>query len=505
MNNEKRLDDTGMVDNGLAGEADKNTPFKKPVPPRMKRKWVKWVVLAACMFLAAAGCIITGILALLGVFSFGAPANTNGGHLAGTEFNFYAGPVMPLSASGDTGNLLADREITFDFTGFGTGSTGNSAKITDRYTLTNTSDTDANVQLIYPFEDRFSSDYAGAAAIPQIEADGAVMDTNIRIGSYSGGFTYDNMNLQDAGSWQKYKDLLSDGSYLQTALAETSLSDKPVTVYSFENITLPGENDTDAAVITMEFALDPAKSKVITYGLSGYSGDGISNQYSFFTHEYGAGLRCLIVIGDPISDYELKGYSDGSCTNELAGLTCNVKVSESTLGNILTSCVEDFYSKNVGNAASGEDIPSFCTVDNISRAAYDFYLSYASGDDIMLRYSTWCRFDDIIQDSFGVSRVMYATCEITIPARTSITVISRITKPPSYNYIGFSTNSEASKGFDMAVTLGTALTFGQQEAGIILPADAVITSQNFGFDVAAGITTVELTGEYYYMEIAGKS
>ena len=66
----------------------------------------------------------------------------------------------------------------------------------------------------------------------------------------------------------------------------------------------------DAATIAMEFALDPAKSKVITYGLSGYSGDGSSNQYSFFTLEYGAGLRCLIVIGDPISDYELKGYSE---------------------------------------------------------------------------------------------------------------------------------------------------------------------------------------------------
>ena len=167
MNNEKQLDDIGKVDTGLASEADKNTPFKKPVPPRKKRKWVKWVVLAACMFLAAVGCIFAGIPGLLGVFSFDAPASTKGGHLAGTEFNFYAGPVMPLSASGDTGNLLADREITFDFTGFGTGSTDNSAKVTDRYTLTNTSDTDANIQLIYPFEDRFSSDYAGAAAIPQ--------------------------------------------------------------------------------------------------------------------------------------------------------------------------------------------------------------------------------------------------------------------------------------------------------------------------------------------------
>ena len=505
MNNEKRLDDIGMVDNGLASEAYKNTPFKKPVTPRTKRLWVKWVVLAGCMFLAAVGCIIAGILGLLGVFSFGTPASTNGGHLAGTEFNFYAGPVMPLCASGDTVNLQADREITFDFTGFGTGNAGSSAAVTDRYTLTNTSGTDADVQLMYPFEDSFSDDYTGAAAIPQIETDGTIMDTNIRIGSYSGGLTDDSLNLQNAGGWEKYKDLLSDGSYLKNALTETSLSSQPVTVYFFENITLPEGNITDAATIAMEFALDPAKSKVITYGLNGYSGDGSSNQCSFFTQEYGTVLRCLIVIGDPISDYELKGYADGSCTNELAGLTCNVKISESTLGDILTTCVEDFFSKNIENAASGENIPGFCTVDNISRAVYDFYLSYASGDDIMLKYSTWCRFDDIIQDAFSVSRVMYATCEATIPAGTSITVISKFTKPPSYNYIGFSTNAEASKGFDMAATLGTALTFRQQKAGIILPADARITYQNFGFDVAAGITTVELTGEYYYLEITGNS
>ncbi|MEI8199572.1 MAG: hypothetical protein WCG21_05900 [Eubacteriales bacterium] len=468
------------------------------------KKWVKWVVLAACMFLAAAGCIIAGIMCLLGLISFGTPANTNGGHLPGTEFNFYAGPVLPLSASGDTGNLQTDREITFDFTGFGTGSTDGSAAVTDRYTLTNTSETDANVQLIYPFENSFSSGYTGAAAIPQIEADGIVMDTNIRIGRYSGGLTDDNMNLQDAGSWEEYKDILSDGSYLKNALSETSLSSQPVTVYFFENITLPEGNITDAGTIAMEFALDTAKSKVITYGLNGYSGDGSSNQYSFFTQEYGTGLRCLIVIGDPISDYELKGYSDGSCTNELAGLSCSVNIFESTLGDILTTCVEDFYSRNVENASSGEDIPGFCTVDNVSRAAYDFYLSYASGDDIAIRYSSWCRFDDIIQDAFSAGRVMYATCEVTIPAGTSINIVSKFTKAPSHNYIGFRTNAEASKGFDMAVTLGSPLTFRQQKAGIILPADVTITDQNFGFDIAAGITTVDLTGEYYHMEIAGK-
>jgi hypothetical protein len=252
----------------------------------------------------------------------------------------------------------------------------------------------------------------------------------------------------------------------------------------------------------MNFTVDPAKSQVITYGLNGYSGDGSSNQYSFFANEYGTKLRCLIVIGDPISDYKLKGYSDGSCTTELSGLTCNVRISESTLGDILTTCAADFLGKNIENTASGEATPNFCTVDNVTRAVYDFYLSYASGDDAMLRYSSWCRFDDIIQDAFGVSRVMYATCEVSIPAGKSITVTAEYAKSPSHNYIGASSNDEASMGFDMAVTLGSSLTFRQQKAGIILPADVKITAQNFGFDAAAGSTTVDLAGEYCYLEVA---
>jgi len=477
---------------------------EKQSPARPERKGGKWLALSICLFFVAAACIIVGILGVSGMFYDISPEGNHGAHIEGTDFSFYTGPVMPLSASGDIDNLIADRSIAFDFTNFKSdslqGSSNISTAVTDTYIITNTSGKDADVQLIYPFTDSFASELADTTAVPQISVEGAVMDTDIRIGGYSGGLTDDGMNLQNAGNWEEYKNLLSDTSYISSALTENMISDEPVTVYFLEDITVPASSNTQASTIAMKFTLDPAKSQVITYGISGYSGDGKSNEYSFFTNEYTPDLRCIIVIGDPISKYELKGYSDGSCTQELSGLTCEIRVSESTLSETLQACIEDYLKTNVPDAASAGNTPNTNTVNNISKAAYYFYLSYASGESVMLRYSPWCRLDDIISDAFGAGRVMYVTCDAVIPAGKSITVVSDFIKHPSHDYYTQG-RSAAVYGFDMAVSLGTRLSFSKQTAGIVLPADVKIVSQNFGFDVAAGITTIELTGEHYYLEV----
>src|SRR5674476_623815 len=79
------------------------------------------------------------------------------------------GPVMPLSASGDIDNLIADRSIAFDFTNFKSdslqGSSNISTAVTDTYIITNTSGKDADVQLIYPFTDSFASELADTTAV----------------------------------------------------------------------------------------------------------------------------------------------------------------------------------------------------------------------------------------------------------------------------------------------------------------------------------------------------
>ena len=470
-----------------------------------ERKGRKWLVVSICLFFVASVCITVGILGVSGMFYEISHEGNNGVHEAGADFGFYTGPVMPLLAEGDIENLKADRSIIFDFTNSGTdSSTGSSAltaEIADTYIITNTSGKDADVQLSYPFVDSFASEYTNTTGLPQISIEGAVTDTDIRIGGYSGSLTDDGMNLQNARNWEEYKELLSDTSYISNALTETLVPDVPVTVYFLEDITVPANNTAQAAVITLDFVIDPAKSQVITYGLNGYSGDGRSNEYSFFTNEYTPVQRCLIVIGDPISKYELKGYSDGSCTQEVPGLTCKIRVSESTLSDTLNICVEDYLRTSISDTASGENSPEINTVNNIRKAVYDFYLSYASGENVMLRYSTWCRLDDIISDTLGTSRVMYAVCNVIIPAGKSITVISEFIKQPSHDYHTYG-RSAAVYGFDMAVSLATRLNVREQTADIILPPDTKIVSQNFGFDVASGINTVDLTGEHYYLELA---
>lgn len=480
-----------------AGRANPNGPSKRT------RARIRWVVFAACLCLTA-----VGIYAVFRFINF-TPSDGKtmcGGdvHKSGEDFDFYSGPIMPLAAEGDTERLAADREITVTLTGSGgspdgAGPTLYKAAVTDAYTIENPSASDADLTLIYPFVSRLSSD-EGPEEVPRISLDGTILDTKIRIGGYSGGFTDDRMNLAEAPDWEAYRNLLADGSYLGDALSDRTLSDEPVTVYYLEHASVR-EDGTDAQTIGMIFQLDEAKSKVVTYGINGSSYDGSSFCFSYFAHDYGeAAKRCLIVVGDPISSWEIKGYTDGSCTEEQEGLTCDVRTEQTTLGDIFRVCAEDFLRLRLAADAKAFS-PSYCTPDNLSRAAYTFYVSYASGSDAMERYDMGSRLDDILQDAYGVRRVMYAVSHLTIPAGQSLSIRVEFSKSGSHDIP--SENAAFVFGYDMAA-IGSNIAFRKQTANVILPEDAEITAQNFGFDPAAGITGVDLPEEHCYMEISEK-
>lgn len=67
----------------------------------------------------------------------------------GSIFQSYAGPVFPLTTLEDAG-LTARRTITLDFAPWGDGHTTD-IDVTDSYVLTNPTDTDQSVTLVYPF------------------------------------------------------------------------------------------------------------------------------------------------------------------------------------------------------------------------------------------------------------------------------------------------------------------------------------------------------------------
>ena len=136
--------------------------------PARRRRLRPWMGVCACLAVLLLGGTL--LLPRLGGSSAG-----GGGHAGGSIFQSYAGPVFPLTTLEDAG-LTARRTITLDFAPWGDGHTTD-IDVTDSYVLTNPTDTDQSVTLVYPFSGSFYALYP-----PPLTADGAALDAVIRPG-----------------------------------------------------------------------------------------------------------------------------------------------------------------------------------------------------------------------------------------------------------------------------------------------------------------------------------
>ena len=118
--------------------------------PARRRRLRPWMGVCACLAVLLLGGTL--LLPRLGGSSAG-----GGGHAGGSIFQSYAGPVFPLTTLEDAG-LTARRTITLDFAPWGDGHTTD-IDVTDSYVLTNPTDTDQSVTLVYPFSGSFYALY----------------------------------------------------------------------------------------------------------------------------------------------------------------------------------------------------------------------------------------------------------------------------------------------------------------------------------------------------------
>ncbi|MBQ5322414.1 MAG: hypothetical protein J6J07_03125, partial [Oscillospiraceae bacterium] len=206
-----------------------------------KKHFWRWAGGAAACFVIA---IAVGIVNNGGL---GASAGGGTNREPGENYMSYAGPAFPLTALENTDGLSFERSINFDFTPYytynesyedGNGETvyydawKNDAVISDNYTVTNMTDEDKTFTAVYPFAGNIST---ALSRIPQITVDGKEVETEIKIGPYSGGFAsawgkkseVERLNLSSLESWHEYKTLLESGEYLENAFAENPKMDQP--------------------------------------------------------------------------------------------------------------------------------------------------------------------------------------------------------------------------------------------------------------------------------------
>jgi hypothetical protein len=517
MNSERIYDAITDIQENFIEEARKFR-FIKP-----RKLTVRWYALAASLiFVFGAASYI--LINLYAESPIGPAAGGSGRQEGSTTFMSYAGPVLPLSALNDTTGISTTRDITFDFSGFGTQRTAGSINplyqsdilITDNYTLTNDSANDKTLKIVYPFVSSFSELYR---LKPQVIMDGNELETELMAGPYSGGFmgtgTGDDhlaLNLKQISSWEDYITLLSDGEYLKRTLEATKVLDQIVTVYEFSNTRA----NHDAAVnptLAASFNLDYSATTMLSYGFHGASFDreqGFMRQSFSVPEEWSprSGKSFyLIAVGGDIQNLVIQGYINGGCYDgdEMDEVSADMTRYEAELGDLLTLLLEDFL-RDLSGYYIGDPPDAVDSIDitMLYSAVVEYLLDYGVlAENVITRYETgWL--EELFSEVNIVDRIFYLTAEIEAPADGSIDLKFEMIKPGSYDfYTGAGSQNLGVCGYDMVTTLGSSLAFGSKTAGIVGSPWINIVRQNFGFDITNDIlnVTLDLNTPHYYIEV----
>lgn len=509
------------------GEA-KDTLVRDAAPTRRKKmpRWAKWTsAVAACLVLALT----------VGILLPGMGANAGSGGDTDLIYMSYDGPVLPLTVREAVTGLTATRNIQFDFSPYRTYQDSyqdaeetvyydryhTDSIITDRYVLTNTTDQDQTLTLLYPHAGTLQeSEFEGR--YPSITVNGNAVETGFHPGPYSGAFEgawgsenpeEGSVNLANIESFEGYVQLLSDGRYMASAFDAFPVLEQKVIVYRMSDYVYTADKTAENPTLQMSFHMDYDQTYVFTYGMNGATMDRETGyrecrngavEYQPNAHE---SVRepddaYVILMGQDIAEYTVQGYRDGGCHagDELSDLGCTITRYETTLGQIMLDLLQDYVD---------ETLPLVYGTSHISNA--ELYCALAAellttygilGDEPVERYDTG-RLEDLFSAVHTDLRVMYFSCPVTIPAGESITVEATVCKEASIDFIGKDKDKD---GYDMATTLGSNLIFTEQTASICGFEEIEIVGQNFGFDISAGITTVTLdTAEpHYWLEVRKK-
>ncbi|MBR6657231.1 MAG: hypothetical protein IKL18_03570 [Oscillospiraceae bacterium] len=498
--------------------------------PKQKISIRKIAGMAAAFFI---GVVALGTIGIL----FAPKASAGGGinREPGENYMSYAGPAFPLAATEDTAGLEFERSINFDFSPYytynesyenGNGETvyydawKNDAMISDNYTVYNTTGEDITFTAVYPFAGNIST---ALSRIPQITVDGKEVETELKIGPYSGGFAsawgekseVERLNLSSLESWYEYKALLESGDYLKDAFGENPKMEQSVKVYSFEieyNIPMTEFDEIENPDMMVTFDYDTEKSNVYFYGFNSLrwnEDEGWVKAGSYIPKSFSPDFEnhpiYIIVTGEDIENIGVKtvsGESKGSWDEreetEVFGITS--EKYESTLGEAIYEIISsgDYESHYFDEEPTVRNL-----ISNEEYLGYVAEFMYAHGqlsEDPAERYDRG-RLDDIIIETGHVSRVMYLTFEVTVPAGGTLEIGTKTLREASYDFVG-KRHEKDLEGFDLVTRLGTNLNITKQKASVSNAEEIEIVYNNFGFDLPNGISSVVLgEEEHYWMEI----
>lgn len=418
------------------------------------------------------------------------------------------GKVAEGKPGQDSNGITAVRDIVWDYQ-FMDGE-ASYMKVTDGYELTNTSTEDIEVMAYYPYAGRIRE---LEEVRPTIEVNGQQQSTELVLGNYCGGsigyLAAEREELQisptEMTSWEQYRELLADGTYLQQALEAPQELNQKLIVYEFSDFEAPLE-EYDAATQAIHFNIEEDATQILTYGFNGMDWNQETGLrcYSYFVPDeaFKKETKMLLVLGEDIMDYELMGYKNGDCSygNELDGVSCKVVRREATLGQI----IEEIFPEVLEIYMESDDKAVTAAQETLSIEAIKKALNIIlDAKNIEWLKNDWGRLDELLLEPLTMERVMYEAFTVTIPAGETIKISAQMNKQPSFNYYCGDEENAGMDGYDVVTTLGSDLEFTRITAQIQDLKWRDMLRQNFGFDLEQGVMEVELdvAKEHYYMEI----
>ena len=470
---------------------------------RKSRHWLRIGAAAAALVLAMgiAGAA-TGRLRL----PFGAaagPGNTGGGSSGGDggSYTYYVGPVLPLTVRDGAEGVTARRSVEYDFAPYETRteqvqdlpfeSWSRQVIVTDAYTLTNLTDRDLTLSLLYPALLRWDR----PEAYPAVTVDGAVREPALYAGPYAAGFLSERGEHTDMiRSWGDCARLLADGSYQTAAFSPVPDLHVPVTVYEIGDYAVA---PTDAVNPTLQFSfrLDFGKTTVLNYGSNGGSNDydaGFCTRHVSGLDDADREPMFVLLMGEDLESYALQGYRNGGCRpGEEIDISAAVTRYETTLDAFLQRVLDE-------QAESGPARPPEAR-DMQYRLAAEFLVYRGLFSRDPLERSNFSALEEA-RAAWDYLRVLYFSFDVTIPAGGSVEVSARMARDASMNYYG---KNRQLDGYDLAARLGSDLSFTEQRASLTHAELICMVDNNFGFDPENGVTAVTLDPEtdHYWMQV----
>lgn len=457
---ERLFDLLGNVDEGMVEKAG---PAKKKPLVYYRR----YAGIAACFAVVFLG---------FSFFPRMGCGSSGGGRRDAEEFMNYFGPVLPLSSFADTPEITASRQLSFDFAKAADEEerAGQKARVKDEYTLTNTSNKDRTIGLVYPFVIASSDE---ADRLPVLTKDSKKIEADFAVGKA------EDFGPACGKEWAE----LGKKNALQNALVPPQKLGRGI---AYKITPDPVPNGDLHYEFGAELNADWSCSGWWSYGISASDKNGDAfwlgterayNQQSpqpGYIIAAGEDFKSVRPMGKSWQDDVTKAKFDPNITGTVERNETEMEPLILQLGKeYLAGCQNRYWGLT---EAQRDGI----FMDSVRRDAEGFpNCGVERCEPICLT-----RLEDFFENA-GRRRLLAARFEITIPAGQSVQITAEFVRSGSHDFTG---KRQEEWGYDLLTNFGGSLAINKQTLTLQNTQQIELVRDDCGFDLENGKNTVTL-------------